>query len=335
MIGPNQGDGRHFPSQLIFGARRLDIPYEEWVSNWAEAQQYVGQPHFEVTKKDYDSYNIRAFGDVDLSGFWLAYAGIERRMRLPDVLTSIELTYEKGGGGTTYTEVGTSTASGDYSVGMSLAGSAQASAFVIPKLIPQVTETWSFNPPVMHYFYYGHLFDQTTILALLTEKLGVPVLAWPIFKPESLIFKLVGSKVNASGRATAQGSAAAHSSGTAATGSIGFGEGRDYAPVIETMTIPPTLHDAITLSPGSDTESHTGETSIGATGVVILASTGTATADAAGSVTPTSISATSPTALPSSGLYLFDFDVQPDAEMANSGANWYFAHAVIFDFSVL
>lgn len=333
MSTVQQGDGRHFPSQLIFGSRRLDIPYEEWVSDWEHAQAYVGQPHFEVTKKDFDSYTIRAFGDVDLSGFWLTYDGIERRMRLPDVLTELTLTYEKGGGSTTYTESGVSTATGNYSVGMSLAGTAQASAFTIPKLIPNITETWSFNPPVSHYFYYGQAFDQATIIAKLAAKLGVAVNPWPIFKPESLIFKMVGTRVNASGRATAQGSAMSRGADASATESHGFGFGLDIAPVIETQTIPPTLHGAFTLSPSSDGESHTGVTLIGATGIISTGGGGTATAASTGSVTPTSVSATSPTALPTSGLYLFDFDVQPDAEFANAGSNWYFAHAVIFDFA--
>lgn len=327
------GQGRLLHGLRMHGTHQVPVPFTKQMDSaidQADAIAEAATPLTEVEPKDRGASDVISYATLDLSNYWLSYDGIERRMRIPDVLTSLVLTYEKGGGDTSYVEAADTTASGSYSVGVSLSGQAQASAFVLPKIIPTLHETWSFNQPVSHYFYFGQAFDQATILAKLSAKLGTTVNAWPVFKPESITLKLVGQRTSSNARATFQGSVSSHSGGDSTSESAGFGEGQEFSPQVETVQIPATLHGAITLSPSSSSQTNTATAGISASGIIGGGGGGVANCIATGSVTPTSIPATSPAGVPTSGLYLFDFDIEPAETFG-----WFYAHAVVFDFAKL
>lgn len=319
-------NGKLLYGQLMFGAHQLPIQFTEEMMDSTSARALLGQAHTEITPNDQDSSKVKVYTTPDLSDYWLSYDGIERRMRIPDILTDLELTFETNGAASSYTDSGTNLGTGTYHLGQSASGQCQASAAVIPKLIHSIREIWSFNPHVTHYFYFGTAFDQATILAKLAGKLGVSVNPWPVFKPESLVFKGVSQRNNASARVAVQGTAGS----TSSSQTQGHGDGYDHNSLVQDIQLPATLHGSFTLSPSTSTLSKDAVGSASFTGTMNAAAGATAHAVAVGSLTPSSVSATSPAGIPSSGLYLFDFDIEPAEEFG-----WFFAHAVVFDFAIL
>lgn len=330
-MGLNPSLGELLNGQLLLERhKQFIVPFTQQMMDKVSADALVGQALTEITPKDRDASEVRVYGPIDLSAFVLQAPGIERRMRLPDVMTALTVTYEQGGGDTDYTETNTNSATNPTSVGVSLRGQAQASSFNIPKLVPVTTETWSFNQPVQHvWFYVQGSVTLAAVLARLTTIMGATVLAWPVFKPESITMTLVGTRVNGTCQVSFQASVASYS-GSSAVSSFGSGKGLEYSPIIEIQHIPATLHGAFTLSTTSDV-THTATASIASVGGPITGGGASSTSvSASASVSPTTISATSPAALPSSGLRLFDFELEPSEQYG-----WFFGHAILFDFAVL
>lgn len=328
----NPSSGRLLHGQKLHGPLMLPATFTRIMDEAATTADPLcdGTANREVEPKDRQASEVTEY-NIDLSEFFLSYDGFERRMRLPPVLNDLQVQYVVGGENNDYIETAGQTGSGAFSVSASLAGSAQAAAYCIPKIIPNTKEAWPYEMPAKHCFFFAPPGNLTTAdyLTRLSIQLGVSVSAWPVWLTESLTFITTGERVNASARATLQASFATHSSGASATQSIGFGSGTSVSPNIEITQIQPTLHGAFSLS-GSAGTSQSASTTISSSGVITLAAGGTANAVAAGTVSPTSVSATSPANLPSSGLYLYDVEME-----AASTFGQFLLHAVLFDFSVI
>jgi len=315
--------------QMMWGIHQLIIPFTEQEMDLTLVQAVLGDAHTEITPLDRQQDRVKIYTKPNLDSYWLSFDSTAD-IPLPNVMTALTATYENGGGDTNYTETGSDSASGSYHVGVSVSGQCQASAFSIPKLVPTITETWSSNLPVKHYFYFGSAFDIATVLSKLSTQLATTVNAWPVFHTATHKFTLFGTRVNATGRASCQGTAYSHTTGASASFTQGLGEGLDISPVIEVMQIPSTLHGSFSFT-GTGSSSHNAVAAITISGSPISGGGGgTATAAATSSITPNTLAATTPSALPVSGLYLYKFDIEP-AEIFG----YFYAHAIVFDFSVL
>lgn len=320
--------GKILLGQLLYGARQILIRFTQRSTDVESANALVGTPLTEITPVDGVNSTVKTYTQPDLSALFFVYE-TPGSIELPNVLSSLAVSYISGGGNGDYTETASAAASGTaWSVGASVSGTAQASSSCIPKLLFQIDTPVTTNVPLINCFFYSPTIDLATILAILTAKLGHTVLAWPVFKAKPITVTLIGSKMNGSIRADYQGSASNSSSGVTLTQSDGLGDQYDFTPIIEQQQFPPTLHAGFSLT-SSSSVAHTGTTTVTLSGGVISGGgTGTATATATASVTPTSISATTPTALPTSGLYLYRLDPGDSTTFGN-----YFIHATVFDFA--
>lgn len=326
----NPSDGRTLHGQKLFGVHQIPVPFTRTMEEApSTADGLVGQALTEIEPKDRQASEVTVFGPINLSSYLLGPIAGEHNIPFPKVLTSLVAEYEVGGGATNYNEVASSTETGFSGVGISVGGSAQSSAYNVPKLLPVIQEVWGDPVPVDHYYFFGQAFDLSTVLATLSAKLSTTVNQWPVFKPKSLHFVLLGERVNATARVNLQGSTSSSSSGSSTSLSVGEGTGQEFSPSVELMDIPPTLHGSMTFSV-APTETQATAGSILATGAISGSAAAGAAATANCSITPNTVSATTPTALPTSGIYLFALDVEP-AEIFG----YFYAHAIIFDFSTI
>lgn len=323
-------NGKLLHGQLMHGHKQVIVPYTQQECDEATALTYIGQDRTEVNPTDRGSSLVKQFGIPDLSGAFYSYIA-PGSIELPNVLTSLSVVYNKGGGDTTFIENANCAASGTaWSVGASVSGTTQASSYCVPKLLHTIDSAPATNVPTINCFFYTTSLDTATILSILSTKLGATVLEWPLFKPQPLSFVLFGERTSASGRQDYQASASFNSGSSSSTlvKSEGFGFGNDKNPNAEDVQIPPTLHGAFTLL-SNDSNSHTGSTSVTITGGILSGGgSNSATADASGSVTPNTVAATSPPALPTSGLYLYR--VIPDEILIYGN---YPVRAIVFDFA--
>lgn len=309
--------GKKLWGQLLWGTLRLPITFWQQVWNKTDSETLLGDDAYEITPIDEDAFQVKKFelsaaAVTFIEDYFESFPGTQD-IRLPLVMTACTVTYEKGGGPGDYDETGIG--AGRFSG--SVNGSAQASAFCIPKLSATVPEIYSDNLPVKHCFFFLAVPSMTNILAKLTAELGVTVLEWPAFAPESHDLTLTGERVQASAKVAF--------STSPDYVSIGSGESVEHSPVIQREHLPATLHAAFTFTALS-TQSYS------ATGTMTLGGSisKTATATATGRVSPSSLAATSPTALPASGLYLYKPNVEPSNEFG-----YFFVHAIVFDFASL
>lgn len=329
MAGSN---GKQLFGQLIFSVRQVIVRYWQRVFSVADAQAYLGQALTEVNPINDDSSMVKQYSQPDLSAIFDTYLSYEN-IDLPLVLKNLSVIYNTGGAGGDYTEAAAISAAGSaWSVGSSVSGTAQASAFCIPELTFTLAQPPDGKLPVTNCFFFSTDISQANLLSILTAKLGATVLAWPIFKAQPLTLLLVGERVTASARRDYQGSASFNSSSSTVTltQSDGLGTQFDHSPVVQVKQFPPCIHGAFTLStPQTFSEDATTNVTVSG-GVISGGGTSTSTATAAGSITPSSISATTPAAIPTSGLYLYDVSIGESTFYNN-----FAIHAKVFDFSII
>jgi hypothetical protein len=325
-------NGKLLLGQLLYGIRRLAIPFTKQMMDKASADALVGDANTEITPNDQDSSEVRVFdaagAEAAFEAEWIEFAGT-MDIPLPNRLSGCNVTYEKGGEAGEYNDAVTAWGITAYhSIGLSVNGSAQASAFCIPKLVYDIIETYSQNLPVKHCFFYDADPTIANVLIRLSAELGAAVAEWPTFQPEAHTIVCIGQRVQSSAKGAAQVSDASSSGGSSFSESIGAGSSYEYAPSIQIERLPPTLHGTFSLD-ASDTITKTAEAMIdlGTGG----SSTGTipAAAVAEGSVSPADFFATTPAGFPS-GLHLYKLLIEPNDEFG-----YFFVHAVVFDFDTV
>lgn len=317
--------------QLKYGPQQVIVPYVEFEVDRGEVDTWLGNPLVEVNPKDIGAATVKLYSVPDLSSFLLK-GSQWGPISLPPTLESLSVSYQTGGGSTNYNETGSAVGLTPSSTGLSLSGTAQASASVVPKILAVVVDNSYDRVEFIHLFFMSTVVDKTTILARCTAIMGTAVTAWPLFKTRPVNLIVTGKKVSVSNRATFQFNISIGSSGGGATSQTsGTGEGEDIDISVESVNIPATLHSAFTLS-GSATVTETATTAITVTGSSPFGGTegGTSTATATGTVSTTSVAATSPTALPTSTLNLYDLSFEPTLTFGS-----YLVHAVLFNFAQL
>lgn len=317
--------------QLKYGPQQVIVSYVEFEVDKGDVDTWLGNPLAEVTPKDINSYTVKLYSIPDLSSFLLK-GSQWGPIALPPTLESLSVSYQTGGGSTNYNETGSAAGLTPSSTGLSLSGTAQASASVVPKILAVVVDNSYDRVEFIHLFFMSDVVDKATILARCTAIMGTAVTAWPLFKTRPVNLIVTGKKVSASNRATFQFNISIGSSGGGATSqTAGVGEGEDTEITVESVNIPATLHNAFTLT-GTTTVTNTATTAITVTGSSPFGGTsgGTSTAAATGTVSSTSITATTPAALPTTTLNLYDVAFEPTATFGS-----YLVHATLFFFGQL
>jgi hypothetical protein len=262
---------------------------------------------------------------------WYVTSPSSANFSLPSVLTSVTGVWHEASGNADSSSDWRGLAVGrSRSLSGSESASVQASASLIPEIIPVIREYPSSRIPTTSHFFFEPM---PVSLSDIMGRSGASA-QWPVFKPESVTFILKGTKVAVLASASAQ---AAFSTGdNAVTGSVdmtkGKGESFDYSPVVNAVTLPPTLHGAISVTTPThaavNITAHAEAKWIGDAGGTLEESTGLpewdtvngfpsvtseqdSVASATGSISPTSLTATVPTAIPTSGVYLVDSKVEP------------------------
>lgn len=314
------------PGSILKGSRKIG----EINSNLAFSEQIVTPPGDAELVADPDiTYTpVNEFLSLKrtetaptaaLDAYYLSYAS-KANLQLPNTLTGISVVWQESGGNGSYSTDVDGGMSGPLPHHLSAtdSGSAHGSASAVPELQYTITENnGSGVDTTSHFFFLPLPVTTTDIIDFLKTKLGVGTInTWPRFKPKAITLTLRGVKVAA--RANASGSLAYSIRDDGAeyySRKVGEGTDYDFSSSIGTITIPPTLHAAGTVSgttskdPAVDVTAEVGWTGWG-TFPSLDASSNAATSGSA-SITPTSITATNYTAIPSSGIYLVDTRVEP------------------------
>ena len=264
---------------------------------------------------------------------------------LPDVLTSITATYNKSAG----SGASNHPVSQQYfyivnggSGGLSPKATAQGSAAIIADVTVNVTNFRGIQVNCQHYYFY---LTSTATLTQIIAKLATiascgTVTDLPIFKPETKQIKVYGGQVSLqqSANTTVSSGFTQDKDNVLKTTSQAFEFGDGYSKEVgvstKVITIPPTIHAALSVS-GLTTDTETVTVTVVANSAPIFGPAPLNTiineptpiqATVNAGVTPASLSATSPSTIPTSGKYL----VAHTGDIAEYGFT--LIHAVVVDF---
>lgn len=238
---------------------------------------------------------------------------------LPAVLVTLGGVVEKIQGNGSYVETGHAGWAGSGSYSLSLRGTGQASASVLPDVIPTIYQPTATDVPVTHLlFFMPSGSTRAAILARCTSLMGVSVTAWPKFRPTGHTIICIGKRASIQVQANGSLSSAGSSTSSSASATSGTGDSYEVGMSIKAVHIPPTIHGALSITPNSDSASISAHAAIGP----ITNSSGDSTApditrpdgshsvpDVTGNISPTSLAATNnggdvtiSTSIPASGL---------------------------------
>ena len=289
-------------------------------------------PGVTITPENKDRSVVRTETvDADaIAAYLLAYPS-RTNLQIPDVLESIKVYWTKESKEGAFVSDYDGAASGtSYSLSGSESGNAQSSACLIPEIEPVIRQVWSSNVPTTTYFFY--LPDDTAdVEAAILAKFSAS--KWPVFKPRSISLVLRGMKATITAQVSAAGARGVGTNGDSWDKTEGEGESYDINSTIRRITIPPTIHGALSLTGTTeDSVEITAAAEVGWSGphnFPTVSATASATETVSGKVEPTSFSATSPSTYPTSGNYLVDCKVSPGR------LGWLRCMAEIFDASNL
>lgn len=270
-----------------------------------------------------------------LDGFRATYPGTVQRLELPDVLVSIDTTWESSQTTSTYAESGSGIAIGK-AVSMSLSpnGSAESSASLIPDLAPLIQSLFVKSKPVIDYFLFLPTpVTLTQVKSALSSRYGISVNDWPTFRPVAHNITLIGHKISLSARVSVQQGVSLSNTDINFVNSSGVGHSGDVGTVVKTVSIPPTIHGDITIANSPPSVAASSRAQIGWTAGTnwpsATADTGTITASPTATISPVFLPATSPSAIPVTGLYIQEIN----------GTNYKYGYQLIqvrvFDFDTL
>lgn len=319
--------------------------YTQQLMSIQQANALLGTPGVEITPRDDLRSLVKIFTPpiAEIEAYNEVYDGTED-FQFPATLTGITVAFNtNSGNGAGFHNAGIGVNIGPGGFSFDPSATSQSSASVMPSVQPQIKTAPFGNLPVKHYYFYIKNGDD--IYAKLTALAGATVLPWPIFKPQPIYLSLHGQQVNLRQTAEVQhrdtfSSATIFNYQTSEGASAEISAGINVSDV----TIPETLHGALTITNASQNEIALTAVSVSIPGIVwdlpgmltpkvflpeTYAPTGM-TKTITGSVTPTGIAATSPyTALPTSGLFLYKTTTAP-FELGYS-----IIKATVFNFSTI
>lgn len=259
-------------------------------------------------------------------------------IQLPNVLKHISVVwsdqYSEGSFSSDWDGWGQGTKS--FSLSGSESGSATSSVSLKPELVIDIEQPWGSDLTATSYYFFiknqSNAVSSAMLMARMSEILDSPVKKWPTFKPRSHSIILEG----VSGAIKANVSAAASKSWQKDNGDSwdkteSKGQEYDLGTSLNAVTLPPTIHGAITLSNTSKQRTIKASANVGWYGnnfptVVVNNSL---EKSVYGNVTPSLLGATTPSSIPTSGLYIVKSSIEPYKW------GWVRCAAVVIDASVL
>lgn len=258
-------------------------------------------------------------------------------IELPDVLTGIDVVFSKikGDGATSFPVSGAGGPQQNFLIdqagggGLSPRAEAQASVNIVGTVTPKFKAIEQRRVPVIYALLYvaenlTRANFITRVNAVLTTPLGAAILDWPNFKQKEIYITVVGQQISLRQSAESQANLSFTQGSPPASKAESFLWGNGYSKEVgqnvQKITVPKSLHETITLSSTSDTETatttvkaNTVELQINGVGEVgaITNEPTPITVTATATVTASDLSATSPTNIPVTGLYLYDIRAQP------------------------
>lgn len=265
-------------------------------------------------------------------------------LTLPSILKSVSVVWNTTAGSGSFDSdwTGLTTWNPSNRVDASLSGSesasAEGSASIQPEVSIEMEHPTGRDIPSISLFFYMRLNGATSISIndirnKVSEILGFPsssIGSWPAFKPISHVLALRGQRGSVSAKASASAAMSARGDASTGEGSIsrdkneGSGVSHDRGTMNGSLTIPPSIHPAISISNNTQGVSASAFCDVGwtsgGTGQIIAGQPVTIPATVAkaeetislsGHVSPVSLPATSPSSIPSSGIYIVDSKVSP------------------------
>jgi hypothetical protein len=319
---------------------RFDVvlPFTQQV---VDAGTGIGTPRTHIRPIDVWRQENRTIDITDIAAvldvYVLQFPGT-RNLSLPPVLVSVNSVIEthSGDGDTaTPTWLGYWTGHGAYSVSVRAEG--QASAAIVAKVMPIITQSHAERILTTHYlFFLPDPVSSSDVMTRLVALVGGPVLQWPVFHLESAALFSVGQKSSLRVGCDSHQADGGSSDSCECSMYTNNSASREVGLLIESTHIPPTVHGDITITgPTSDSQNltATADASIsgswGTCGCAGGVNTRTETDTVNASITSIGLGATTPASIPISGIYL----LRADAEPYKYG--YVSIHAEVFDASVL
>lgn len=247
----------------------------------------------------------------------LVYPGTTN-IDFPDVLESVIGVIEETSGEGFYDENGSGQIANRGSIGLSLRGTGQASAAILPDVIINIRQIWARNIPTTHYLFFLPMpITASDVTTKLTALIGASVTAWPIFRPVAHTITLMGQRLSLQVQANVQFSASLSVGGGSASADLASSEGEGYSKEVgltmRTVRIPPTIHGLINLSGQlTGSESLTASADVATGGDIVLHAERSESGSVAASITPSSLAATGgETSIPTSGKRILNVDADP------------------------
>lgn len=286
--------------------------FTEQMCDVPTAAEFLDEPRTEVTPNDRGSSKVRQFNLAQLTTYFETFYRSNittlEGLDIPDVLLGLTVVWESTKGDGDYSSNATGFSTGETAnLSLNENGNSQASAVVIPDLIP-VIKTYPRRAPGVDYFFYlaGNV-SQADVITRLSAITGQTVHPWPVFKAEPLEFTLRGRHISVSARVDIQQTENVSPSNLTYTKSSGKGTSEEVGSSVRTKSFSPTIHGQINLGGSTSQITGTADSSVGwnaGTNWPALSAHATKSAIAQGSVTPNIVYATSPASVPTTNLYV-------------------------------
>jgi len=264
-------DGNILYGQQYDEQTDIVLPFTEQVQNCTPegSVEALNDARTEVTPIDANASRVRVFtAPTQEQMDTLAVTLFDNvSFQLPDTLQSVKAYYTAAHGNGTAEETGDGQSTGTTgSLSINLSASSQGSASiagdVFIKILP--TSNWAVDVPASTYLFY--IADTSTRAQILTKVgtlAGATVNEWPKFKPEARTLFLISQQVDLSARASLSQSASITDGGSQSAQSEGTAVSKSVGVTLRTLTIPPTIHGAITIvNSGGTTEDVTASATV-------------------------------------------------------------------------
>jgi hypothetical protein len=271
-----------------------------------------------------------------LSSYVMSFP-IQVDVRLPDVLKSISVVWAEDLAEGDYDSQWQGSSSGtSYGLTGSESASSESSASIKPELIIDIERPWGADVSATAYYFFlkgtNNVISESAFLSKVSSIAG-SAQRWPTFKPVSHTIVLTGGSAQVQAKVNWTAAKSASSSTSTSEKTVGQGTSYSVGTSLNAVTIPPTIHGAITISGAeaktklvtSNCNSGTGLVSNFPFVLTAAAASHTLNAD----VNPKTLPATTPTEIPKTGKYILKSEVVPYKW------GWARCSAVVLDASVL
>lgn len=330
--------GKLLQGQEYRTQKDLAVRYTQQEMDDVLASAYLGDARTEVTPTDRGSSLVKVFSEADFDEAAFSYTSfVNLSNLLPPVLKSVTVDYNVSKGQGEAQEDNIASSSGNVNLTVSLQGSAQSSAALMPDISFEIEQVWAQNVEATNYVFYMPAGSTSTaaVIAKILSLFGATVLAWPRMRPKSHVLTARGKQVSLQVNASVTQHNSFQSDGSQSDFHRTWGQGfsLDGGVTTRSVELPPTLHGTIIIENNTRQETVIAKARAVITGgenfppytEEIIKETEPIMA----TVSPTILPATSPAGIPSSGNYIIDMNTDED----EFGMNKYVVTVV--DFSIL